>query len=97
MFTLTYSGQRNVAQDQTQAAHKLLDKLLTLSSSDTPVTVDAGQIRPQGDNLLLVVSLSAEAEITTLKAVRGELAADLVDLNVEPDVETATQNIQIIG
>jgi hypothetical protein len=97
MLTLTYSGQRTVTQDQTQTAHNLLDKLLTLSHADTPVTVDTGQIRPQGDSLLLVVSLSAEADIATLQAVRDELSNDLVDLDVEPDAKTAKQNIQISG
>jgi hypothetical protein len=97
MFKLTYSGQRTVTQNQAQTAHELLDKLLTLSDADTPVAVDTGQIRPQDDNLLIVVSLSAQADITTLQAVRDELSNDLVDLNLEPDGETAKQNVQISG
>jgi hypothetical protein len=95
MFNLTYTGQRNVTQDQTQTAHNLLDKLLTLSNADTPVTVDTGQIRPQGSDLLLVVSLSASADMASLESVQDSLAQSLVHLGVEPDIATATDNIQI--
>jgi DNA polymerase IIIc chi subunit len=97
MFRLSYSGQRTVTEDQAQTAHTLLDELLTLHASDTPVEVNTGQIRPRKDTLLLVVSLSAEADITTLKTIRDELAADLTDLDLEPDIDTAVQNIRISG
>jgi hypothetical protein len=97
MLTLTYSGQRAVTQDQTQTAHNLLDKLLTLSHADTPVTVDTGQIRPQGDSLLIVVSLSAQADIATLQTVQDELAQELVHLDIEPDTVTAVDSIRISG
>jgi|APHM01.1.fsa_nt_gi hypothetical protein len=97
MLTLTYSGQTTVTQNQTQTAHNLLDKLLTLSNADTPITVDTGQIRPQGDSLLIVVSLSAQADIATLQTVQDELAQELVHLDIEPDTATAVENIQISG
>jgi hypothetical protein len=97
MLTLTYSGQRTVTQDKTQTAHNLLDKLLTLSNADTPITVDTGQIRPQGDSLLIVVSLSAQADIATLQTVQDKLAQELVQLDVEPDTATAVDSIQISG
>jgi hypothetical protein len=97
MVLLSYSGQRTVTQDQTQIAHNLLDKLLSLHAADSPVTVDTGQIRPQADSLLLVVSLSAKADMNTLQAVQDELATELVGLNIEPDVEAAKANIQISG
>jgi hypothetical protein len=97
MFTLSYSGRRTVTQDQAQTAHNLLDKLLTLADADSPVSVDTGQIRPQGDSLLIVVSLSAEADITSLQAVRDDLSNELTDLDIEPDVKTAKQNVIISG
>jgi hypothetical protein len=95
MLTLTYSGQRTVTQNQAQTAHNLLDKLLTLSNADTPVTVDTGHIRPEGDSLLIVVSLSAQADISTLQSVQDELAQELVHLNIEPDTATAVESIRI--
>jgi hypothetical protein len=97
MFTLSYSGQRTVVENKSQTAHKLLDDLLTLHNTDSVVNVGVGQIRPQNGDLLLVVSLSAEADISTLKSTRTELAEGLVTLSVEPDVETAKTNIQISG
>jgi hypothetical protein len=86
-----------VTQDTKQTAKNLLDKLLTLSNDGSPVNVDTGQVRPRNDSVILIVSLSAEADIRALETIRDELAADLVDLNVEPDVETAIQNIRISG
>jgi hypothetical protein len=96
-FSLSYSGQKTVVSNPTQQAHDLLDALLALHDADSPIVVDAGQIRPQGSDLLLVVSLSASADMTGLKNVQDSLAQSLVDLGIEPDIETATDNIQISG
>jgi hypothetical protein len=57
--------------------------------------VETGQIRPQESNLLLVVSLSASADMMTLESVQASLAESLVELDVEPDIETAIESIQI--
>lgn len=97
MLDLSYSGRKRVESNQSQEAHDLLDALLTLHESESPITVDVGQIRPQPQNgdLMLVVSLSAESDYQTLQSVEGELAQSLVDLGIEPDVETAKADISI--
>jgi hypothetical protein len=94
-FSLSYSGQKTVASNPTQQAHDLLDALLTLHNADNPIVVETGQVRPQESNMLLVVSLSASADMATLESVETSLAHSLVDLGVEPDIETATDSIQI--
>jgi hypothetical protein len=96
-FRLSYSGQKTVVSNQTQQAHDLLDALLTLHNTDSSIVVETGQIRPQESNLLLVVSLSASADMATLESVQDSLAQSLVNLGVEPDIETATDSIQISG
>lgn len=96
-FSLSYSGQKTVASNPNQQAHDLLDALLTLHDADSPIVVETGQIRPQGSDLLLVVSLSAIADMATLETVQDSLAQSLVDLGVESDIATATDNIQISG
>jgi hypothetical protein len=96
-FSLSYSGQKAVASNPTQQAHDLLDALLTLHNADNPIVVKTGQIRPQGSDLLLVISLSASADMATLESVQDSLAHSLVDLGVEPDIATATDNIQVSG
>jgi hypothetical protein len=96
-FSLSYSGQKTVASNQKEQAHDLVDALLTLHNADSPIVVETGQMRPQESNLLLVVSLSASTDMATLKSVEDSLAQSLVELNVEPDIETATDNIQISG
>jgi hypothetical protein len=96
-FSLSYSGQKEVASNPTEQAHELLDALLTLHDTDSPIAVKTGQVRPQGSNLLLIVSLSASADMVTLESVQDSLAQSLVELGVEPDIETATDNIQISG
>jgi hypothetical protein len=94
-FSLSYSGQKTVASNRTQQAHDLLDALLTLHNADNPIVVETGQIRPQGSDLLLVVSLSASADMVTLESVQDSLAQSLVELDVEPDIKTAIESIQI--
>jgi hypothetical protein len=96
-FKLSYSGQKRVESQQRQQAHDLLDALLTLQESESAISVDTGQIRPQPrqDSLLLIVSISAEADYNTLQSVQGDLAQSLVNLGVEPDVETAQTEIRI--
>jgi|APHM01.1.fsa_nt_gi hypothetical protein len=94
-FSLSYSGQKTVASNPTQQAHDLLDALLTLHNADSPIVVETGQIRPQESNLLLVVSLSASADMMTLESMQDSLAQSLVELDVEPDIKTAIESIQI--
>jgi hypothetical protein len=94
-FTLSYNGEKTVASNQIKQAHDLLDALLTLHNADSPVVVEAGQVRPQESNLLLVVSLSASADMATLESVQDSLAQSLVNLGVEPDIETATDSIRV--
>jgi hypothetical protein len=94
-FSLSYNGQKLVESNVNQQAHELLDALLTLHESDSAITVDIGQARPQGSNLLLLVSLSSHADMTTLDDAEQSLAQSLIDLGIEPDIETATESIQI--
>jgi phage gp46-like protein len=94
-FTLSYSGQKKVASNANRQAHELLDALLSVHKADNTITVDVGQVRPQQSNLLLVVSLSASADMTTLETMETSLAQSLVNLGVEPDTETAVKSIQI--
>jgi hypothetical protein len=95
MFDLSYNGQKTAESNPTKQAHDLLDALLTLHGADSPIDVDVGQVRPRGDALTLLVSLSAESDMDTLQSVENTLAGELVTLGVEPDVETATDQIQI--
>jgi hypothetical protein len=94
-FSLSYNGEKEVASNPTQQAHDLLDALLTLHNADNLIVVDTGQVRPQDSNLLLMVSLSASADMSTLESMESSLAQSLVELSVEPDIETATDAIQI--
>jgi hypothetical protein len=94
-FNLSYSGQKTVTSNPPRQAHDLLDALLTLHNADSPIVVETGQIRPQESNLLLVVSLSASADMMTLESVQASLAQSLVELDVEPDIKTAIESIQI--
>jgi hypothetical protein len=94
-FNLSYSGQKTVASNPNQQSHELLDALFSVHEAENTITVDIGQVRPQGSNLLLIVSLSARADMPTLESVETSLAQSLVELGVEPDTETATDAIQI--
>jgi hypothetical protein len=97
MFDLSYNGQKRVESNPTKQAHDLLDNLLNLHTADSPIDVDVGQVRPRdgGNALALLVSLSAESDMSTLQSVEDTLAGELVTLGVEPDVKTAKEQIQI--
>jgi hypothetical protein len=95
MFNLSYNGQKRVESNPGKQAHDLLDALLNLHGADSPIDVDVGQVRPRGDALALLVSLSASAEMATLESVEADLATTLVDLGLEPTEAQAKQSIQI--
>lgn len=97
MVQLSYSGQKTAETNPSQEAHDLLDALLAVENQDEPITVDTGQVRPRGDTLLLIVSLSAEAPMETLQSVQDSLATELVNLGVEPDATTAKDAITVSG
>jgi hypothetical protein len=96
VFKLSYNGHKTVESDTHTQAHELLDNLLTLHDANSPIDVDVGQVRPEGDALRIIISLSAPApEVSTLQTVKDDLATALVDLGVEPDTGAAKEQIQI--
>jgi hypothetical protein len=95
MFDLSYNGQKTVESDTSKHAHDLLDALLTLQNADSPIDLDVGQVRPRGDALALLVSLSATADMATLESVESDLATALVELGVEATEAEAKDEIQI--
>jgi hypothetical protein len=94
-LNLSYTGQKSVESNASKQAHELLDVLLSVHEAENTIAVDTGQMRPHESGLLLVVSLSASADMPTLESVETSLAQSLVDLGVEPDIETAIESIQI--
>jgi len=94
-MNLSYSGQIEVAQNITQQSKDLLEKLLETDSADTPISVDSGQVRPRGDTAVLIVSLSAQGDISTLQSAQDTLANDVVALGLEESVEGAKDAISI--
>jgi hypothetical protein len=95
MFDLSYSGDVQTESNHDQEAHDLLDALLATHNGDSPISVDVGQVRPGDEYHRVIVSLSAESDMSTLQSVEDALAGELVTLGVEPDVQTAKEQIQI--
>ena len=94
-MNLSYSGQIEVAQNITQQSKDLLEALLEADSANTPLSVDIGQVRPRGDTAVLIVSLSAQGDISTLQTAQDALASDVVALGLEESVEDAKDAISI--
>jgi hypothetical protein len=94
-FNLSYSGRKTVTSNPNQQAHELLNALFSVHEAENGIAVDVGQVRPQESKFLLVVSLSASADMAKLETIETSLAQSLVELGVEPDTETATESIQI--
>ena len=94
-MNLSYSGQIEVEQNVKQQSKALLEKLLEADSADSPLSVDSGQVRPRGDTAVLIVSLSAQGDISTIQTVQDTLANDVVALGLEASVEDAKDAISI--
>jgi len=94
-MNLSYSGQIEVEQNVKQQSKALLEKLLEADSADSPLSVDSGQVRPRGDTAVLIVSLSAQGDISTLQTAQDALADDVVALGLEESVEDAKDAISI--
>jgi len=95
MPQLTYSADYEIAADVQTQSQALLNALIEVHGSSSPVTVDVGAIRPIGSQWLLTATLSASGSLAELEALRAELAQTAVDMGLEPDVETATAAIQL--
>jgi len=94
-MNLSYSGQLEVEQNIKQQSKALLDELLEADSEKSPLSVDSGQVRPRGDKAVLIVSLSAQGDISTIQTVQDTLANDVVELGLEESVEDAKDAISI--
>lgn len=95
MAQLTYSADYEIADNVQAQSQALLDALIEVHGSSSPVTVDVGAIRPIGSQWLLTATLSASGSLAELEALEGELAQTAVDMGLEPDVETAKAAIQL--
>jgi hypothetical protein len=95
MFSLSYNGQMTIDTNTVSRAHELLDDLFAVDTDSSPVNVEMGQIRFQESGALLIVSLRAKSDISTLKSVQADLADSLVSLGVEQDINTATEQITV--
>jgi hypothetical protein len=95
MPQLTYSADYEIAADVQTQSQALLNALIEVHGSSSPVTVDVGAIRPIGSQWLLTATLSASGSLVELEALEGELAQTAVDMGLEPDVETAKAAIQV--
>jgi len=94
-MNLSYSGQIEVEQNVKQQSKAILEQLLEADSADSPLSVDSGQVRPRGDTAVLIVSLSAEGDISTIQEAQDTLANDVVALGLEESVEDAIDAITI--
>jgi hypothetical protein len=95
MPQLTYSADYEIAADVQTQSQALLNALIEVHGSSSPITVDVGAIRPIGSQWLLTATLSASGSLAELEALEGELAQTAVDMGLEPDVETAKAAIQV--
>jgi len=95
MAQLTYSADYEIAADVQTQSQALLNALIEVHGSSSPVTVDVGAIRPIGSQWLLTATLSASGSLAELEALEAELAQTAADMGLEPDVETAKAAIQL--
>jgi len=93
MATLNYSGEQTV---DVSTAKSLIEQGVTLHNADSPVSIDSGSLRLTDDGQIrFIVSASAAGDYSKLQALEGEIAQAAVDLGFEPDVETATESVQL--
>jgi len=95
MAQLTYSADYEIVDNVQAQSESLLKSLITVHESTSPITVDVGAIRPIGSQWLLTATLSASGSLSKLEALQKELAQTVVEMGLEPDIETATAAIQL--
>jgi hypothetical protein len=95
MPRLSYSGDREVRETPGAQMQALVDDLVAVERSESPVTVDIAQVRPLGAGWLVSVSLSAEAPLGQLVDLEDTLAQATVEVGLEVDVPTAKEKITI--
>jgi len=95
MAQLTYSADYEIADNVQAQSESLLNSLITVHESTSPITVDVGAIRPIGSQWLLTATLSASGSLSELETLEKQLAQTVTDMGLEPDVETAKAAIQL--
>jgi len=95
MAQLSYSSSREIREDPINTMQGLVDDLVAVEQATVPVSVDLAQVRPLGVGWLVSVSLSGQASLDQLVTLQDEIAQQAVDLGLEPDVQTAKENITI--
>jgi len=95
MAQLTYSADYEIADNVQTQSESLLNSLITVHESTSPITVDVGAIRPIGSQWLLTATLSASGSLSELETLEKQLAQTVTDMGLEPDVETAKAAIQL--
>jgi len=95
MAQLTYSADYEIADNVQTQSESLLNSLITVHESTSPITVDVGAIRPIGSQWLLTATLSASGSLSELEPLEKQLAQTVTDMGLEPDIETAKAAIQL--
>jgi len=96
MPTLTYTGQRRIrAENATDAVPTLATKLVQGIHADN-ISVGYGRIEPGANGEIKAeINVSIDGTYSELATAESELATQIVNLEFEPDVETAAEKLSL--
>jgi hypothetical protein len=94
MAELRYRGETVVEPSNNQRAHEIIDSYLA-AVQDSELDVEQGRVRTRDGDVRVSFGLRAETTVEDAAADLDALAQKLVDIGVEPDVETAKESISL--
>jgi len=92
MATLNYSGETT---DDVSGIQSTISQLVNAHRADSGIRVDSISMRLGDGSLRLIVSVSANGELSELENLADVVAQGAVDLGFEPDLSTAREAVTI--
>ena len=94
MTELRYSSETTLDANDEQAYNELTETLRQ-AVLDEGTEMQTGRLRFDGNEIRVRFGLRMETNIENVGENKDSLAESLVDLGLEPDVETAEEKIQL--
>jgi hypothetical protein len=91
-ITLTYRGESSIDPTANQQAHTIVDQLLDVAQ-DASLTFGTGTVYVENGQVHFRFNLEKKVLLENAQTEIEQLAQNLVELGIEPDVTTAKENI----
>ena len=95
MARLNYSGETDGLSKGD--ATSLVGQTVDVEQAGNGISVDSLSMRVNDGDIWLSISVSSSGTLSEMESLADTIAQGAVDLGLEPDTQTARQNIEISG